>query len=127
VNNKYPMLKRALLLLVLVSIPAVALATKLPSLEQNPTPGDSREHFEIAMTTMGFEPLELVIPTNEKIEIVIKNNIQAPIEFDCPEIKYTKIIQPSRTISIFLENVKPGTYRYVDAFNGEYKGFITAK
>jgi len=89
--------------------------------------GAKVESFEIIMKNHEFSPVELVVPADKPIKIVIKNQDSAPIEFESVHLNREKIIQPNGEATLNFGPLKAGTYRYRDDFNENAKGFITVK
>ena len=92
-----------------------------------PALADEAKTFQITMKNHAFDPLELVVPAGEKLKIVVKNTDTAPIEFESSQLSREKVVQPGGEVTILLNPLKAGTYRYVDDFNHDSKGFITVK
>ena len=83
--------------------------------------------FEIVMKDHRFSPLELVVPADKDVKIIVKNKDQSPIEFESVHLNREKIIQPNGEVTLTFKPLKAGTYRYRDDFNEDAKGFITVK
>jgi heme/copper-type cytochrome/quinol oxidase subunit 2 len=83
--------------------------------------------FEIVMKDHQFSPMELVVPADKDVKIIVKNKDKSPIEFESVHLNREKIIQPNAEVTLTFKPLKAGTYRYRDDFNEDAKGFITVK
>ena len=86
------------------------------------------EDFKIIIKNHQFEPSELTIPANKKVKLIVENQDSTAEEFESHDLNREKIIAGGKSATIFLDSLKPGTYKYVGEFNEEKaKGTIIAK
>ena len=74
-----------------------------------------------------FTPQPLVLPANQKIKLIVKNQQSTPAEFESAELNREKVVQPNSEITVILGPLDPGTYGYFDDFYHEATGKITVK
>lgn len=74
-----------------------------------------------------FTPKTLVLPANQKIKLIVKNQQSTPAEFESSELNREKVVQPNSEITVILGPLDPGTYGYFDDFHHETTGTITVK
>ncbi len=107
--HKYKFLLAVLTLLV--SFPALAHA----------------DNYILTLKDHQFAPKELVLPANQKIKLIVRNQQTMTAEFESAELDREKVVQPNDQITVFLGPLDPGTYRYFDDFHRETTGTITVK
>jgi plastocyanin len=84
--------------------------------------------FRIVIKNHKFTPENLEVPAGEKIKLIVENQDKTPEEFESHDLNREKIIAGGKSATIFLDSLKPGTYKYVGEFNEETaKGTIIAK
>ncbi len=64
-----------------------------------------------------FSPVEITIPANEKIKLIVKNDDPTPEEFESYELNREKIIAGNRKATIFIGPLEPGRYPFFGEFN----------
>ena len=74
-----------------------------------------------------FTPKELVLPANQKIKLIVKNQQTTPAEFESAELDREKVVDANGEITVFLGPLEPGTYGYFDDFHRDTTGTITVK
>jgi hypothetical protein len=74
-----------------------------------------------------FTPKELVLPANQKIKLIVKNQQTANAEFESAALNREKVVEANGEITIILGPLDPGTYPYFDDFHQETTGKITVK
>jgi hypothetical protein len=99
------------ILTALIAFPAVAQA----------------EDYVLTLKDHQFTPKELVLPANQKVKLIVKNEQSTSAEFESAELNREKAIEPNGEITVFLGPVDPGTYGYFDDFHRETTGTITFK
>ena len=63
-----------------------------------------------------FEPSEIKVPVNKRIELMVENKGPGPEEFESKSLKREKVIPVGQTVKITLGMLKKGTY----GFFGDY-------
>jgi hypothetical protein len=106
---------------------ALPLALLLPSPALADAAGDEPSPYYITMKNREFTPLELVVPTDQNLKIIVKNEDPSPIEFKSVVLDRHKIIPPGAEATITFFPLLRGTYNYYDNFNRDAKGFITVQ
>ena len=71
-----------------------------------------------------FEPSEITVPAGVKAELVIRNELQKPAEFESHSLKREKVIPPGGSARIFVGPLKPGRYEFIDEFQPGTKGVL---
>lgn len=83
--------------------------------------------YTITLKDQAFSPKELAIPANEKVQVTVKNEDNAPIEFESHQLKREKVIQPHAEITIPVGPLPEGKYEYYDEFHDGSVGTVVAK
>ena len=75
-----------------------------------------------------FEPSELKVPANKRIELMVENKGPGAEEFESKELKREKVIPEGQTVKITLGNLRKGTYKFFGDYHAETaQGKITAE
>jgi hypothetical protein len=75
-----------------------------------------------------FEPSSVTLPANKPVELQVTNASDAAIEFESFELHRERVVQPGQTITVFIPALAPGSYPFVNDFNGaEAKGEIVSR
>lgn len=75
-----------------------------------------------------FEPSELVVPSGEKIRLIVVNNDASPEEFESYTLNREKVVAGNSTIKMFIGPLKPGRYPFMGEFNqSTAQGVIVVK
>jgi len=75
-----------------------------------------------------FQPTEIEIPANKKIELIVKNEDSSPEEFESTELRREKVVPGGQQITVYIGPLKPGRYEFFGDFNPKTaRGHIVAK
>ncbi|MDE2616698.1 MAG: cupredoxin domain-containing protein [Burkholderiales bacterium] len=91
----------SILFALLLSVPAWAAGTE----------------YQLVIREHRFEPIELRVPANQKVKLVVHNQDSTPEEFESHELNREKVIAPGAKATIFVGPLKPGRYPFVGEFN----------
>jgi hypothetical protein len=84
--------------------------------------------FSLTIRNHRFEPAELVVPADQKIELRVINQDPTPEEFESSELHREKVVPGGKQISVFIGPLKPGSYEFFGDFNpATARGHIVAK
>ena len=64
-----------------------------------------------------FEPMELRVPANERVKIVIHNQDAKAEEFDSHALNREKLVPAGAKVSVFVGPLKPGRYPFAGEYN----------
>lgn len=64
-----------------------------------------------------FDPSEVTVPANERVELIIENHDSTPEEFESQDLRREKIVPGNGKISVFVGPLPPGTYGFVGEFH----------
>ena len=93
-------------------------------------PGFAEEKvYELTIKDHRFYPEELIVPSGEKIKLVIKNEDETAEEFESYDLSREVVIKGKSTGSIFIGPLKSGkVYKYVGDFHKlQARGIIKTK
>ena len=75
-----------------------------------------------------FEPVELTVPANTKVRLLVKNADPTPEEFESYELNREKVVPGNSELMLFIGPLAPGTYPFFGDFNQDTaQGRIIAK
>lgn len=66
-----------------------------------------------------FEPSEIYVHANKRIELIIENLDDSVEEFESRDLKREKIIPAHSTVKIMFPPLKQGSYKFFGEFNEE--------
>lgn len=86
------------------------------------------EDFKIVIKDHQFEPSELVVPSQKKLEILVENQDPSREKFYSYELHREKVISGNDKATIIIGPLRPGTYKYEGYYNSKTAhGTIIAK
>jgi len=84
--------------------------------------------FSLTIRNHRFEPAELVVPVDQKIELRVINQDPTPEEFESSDLHREKVVPGGKQISVFIGPLKAGSYEFFGDFNrATARGHIVAK
>lgn len=91
-------------------------------------PARAAEEFTIRIKDHMFDPVELHVPADTKVKLIIVNEDPTPEEFESYDLNREKIVAGNATISLFIGPLDPGRYEYFGEFNMDTAlGWIVAE
>lgn len=97
-------MKRLSPLLFAAMLPSLASAADVPS-------------YTLTLKDHRYQPSELRIPANTRIELEVINRDPSPEEFESDDFPAEKIVMPNSRVSLFIGPFKPGHYRFYGDFH----------
>lgn len=79
----------------------------------------SKNQYELTITNHRFEPAELTIPANTKVQLVVHNKDNSIEEFESHSLHREKIIGPNKSVIINIGPLPPGVYPFEGEFNAD--------
>ena len=76
----------------------------------------AEDEYKITIENHAFAPMELKVPAEKKIKLVIENLDSTPEEFESYDLNREKLIGGRSKSAIYIGPLKPGRY----AFFGEF-------
>lgn len=73
--------------------------------------------FQLTIRDHRFDPVELQVPANVKVKLVVKNADGTPEEFESAELRREKIVPAGQEIVVYVGPLKPGTYEFFGDFH----------
>ena len=73
--------------------------------------------YTLTIKNHQFEPTQLEIPANTKVQLVVKNSDPTPEEFESTELRREKVIPGGQEETIYIGPLAPGTYEFFGDFN----------
>jgi len=87
-----------------------------------------KPEFIIELKDHLFHPSELIIPSNQKVKLLIYNRDDTPEEFDSFDLNREKVMFPHKKTVIFIGPLSAGTYKFFGEFNpNSAKGLVLVK
>jgi len=104
--------RSVLFIAVLCGVLYGALSVQLAQAEELPT-------FQVVAKNGHFEPTKMEVPAGKRIKIVVKNEGPGPEEFESADLRIEKVIAAGASSFVVINNLKPGTYRFIGEFHAE--------
>lgn len=73
--------------------------------------------YEITLKDQTFTPAELKVPAGEPFTIRLKNENDAPAEFESKDMKFEKIVAGHSTILARVKALPGGEFEYYDEYH----------
>jgi plastocyanin domain-containing protein len=73
--------------------------------------------YTLTIKNHQFEPTQLQIPANTKVQLIVKNADPTPEEFESTELHREKVIPGGQEETIYVGPLAPGTYEFTGDFN----------
>lgn len=109
------------------SIRAATFGAMVGSLALGSSAGAQGE-YALTIRNHRFEPAELFIPANQKVELHVTNADATPEEFEAASLHREKVIPAGQTLTIYVGPVAPGRYEFFGDFNPDTaRGALFAK
>jgi hypothetical protein len=84
--------------------------------------------FNLTIRNHRFEPTEIEVPANQKIELRVINQDSTPEEFESNELHREKVVTGGQQITVYVGPLRPGTYEFFGDFNpSTARGHLIAK
>lgn len=64
-----------------------------------------------------FYPSQIIIPTNQKVKLLIENQDSTPEEFDSFDLNREKVLYPNRKSIIYIGPLSKGRYDFFGEFS----------
>jgi hypothetical protein len=85
------------------------------------------DDLTITLDKDGYAPSSLNVPAGQVFELTVKNDTQAPMEFESSALKREKYVKPNDKASLKVGPLEKGTYLYFNDFHRETTGVIVAQ
>lgn len=91
-------------------------------------PVRAEDPYEIVLKGKTFTPDRLKVQAGKTFFIKVRNENDAPAEFESKDIKVEKIVAGHSEVLARVKALKPGTYTFFDDYHAdETRGIITAE
>jgi hypothetical protein len=75
------------------------------------------DEFALTLRDHRFSPVEIRVPANRKVRLVVDNQDATPEEFDSHALNREKVIPGKSKAVIFIGPLAPGRYPFMGEFN----------
>jgi hypothetical protein len=83
--------------------------------------------YSIAIKDRKFQPADIEIPANQKIELQVRNLDATPAEFESSDLRREKVVPGGDSVIVYIGPLDPGRYEFFNDFNPAARGHIVAK
>jgi hypothetical protein len=104
---------------LMLALPLV-LVTAIPALADDPV-------VTITLKDHQFAPVDVQVPANVKVQLLIKNEQDTVAEFESNSLHREKIVTAGGQISVPVGPLDPGSYEFFDDFHNASRGHLIAK
>lgn len=92
-----------------------------------PVRADDNKDYVLVLKDHQFSPKDLVLPANQKLKLIVKNEQATTAEFESADLDREKVVEANSEITVFLGPLDAGTYTYFDDFHHATTGTLTVK
>lgn len=78
----------------------------------------------IAVRDAGFDPPEVRAPSGSRVRLEVANETGSPVEFESFQLNRERVIKPGQRASLYLSDLAPGRYEFLDDFHRERRGVL---
>lgn len=115
-------------MLCLRRAPLCALSLSLLAFAAMAAQAGDQTAYQIVLKGKAFMPDRLEVPAGKTFFITVKNENDAPAEFESKDFKVEKIVAGHSEILARVKALKPGTYTFFDDYHAdETRGIIVAQ
>lgn len=72
----------------------------------------STDQYELTITNHRFEPAELVVPADTRVQLVVHNDDDLPEEFESNSLHVEKMIGPNQSAVVKIGPLSAGEYEF---------------
>ena len=84
--------------------------------------------YKLTIRDHRFEPVELRVPAEKKIKLIIDNQDESAEEFESHELNREKVIPAKSTAIVYIGPLSPGRYPFIGEFHSDTaKGMLIAE
>ncbi|AWN14454.1 cupredoxin domain-containing protein [Salinisphaera sp. LB1] len=112
-NNRVVFAILAILVIMLVGLPAVGLAKDAD--------------YRLAITKQGFQPQALSIPAGKRVKVMVHNKLALPAEFESYDFTVEKVVPGGTTVPVYIGPLKKGHYKFFNDFAQNMQGKLTVR
>ena len=76
-----------------------------------------KDEYKIVIKDHRFSPAPLVIPSDQKIKLIVENHDPTVEEFESYDLNREKVVAGNGKITLFVGPLKSGTYKYFGEFH----------
>ena len=73
--------------------------------------------FTITLRDHRFDPVEVHVPSGQRVKLIVDNQDPTPEEFESKVLKKEKVIPGKSKATILIGPLRPGRYPFVGEFN----------
>ena len=77
------------------------------------------QEFTLTVRDHKFVPMQLTIPANTKVKLLVVNEDVTPEEFESYELNREKVVTGKGKITVFVGPLKPGRYPFFGDFHSD--------
>jgi hypothetical protein len=103
------------------------LLALLPLLAAGPVHAADPPVFTLTLRNRQFEPSQIDVPADTKIELHVRNADPTPAEFESAEMHREKVVTGGQEITVFIGPLRAGSYEFFDDFHPTTRGHVVAR
>ena len=81
---------------------------------------------QIDIRAQAFQPAEIQVPADVKVELHVVNNDDLPAEFESYDLSREIVVPAHGQVKVFIGPLKAGRYRFFNDFHQESEGYVVA-
>ena len=80
---------------------------------------DDVPEFQLVIKDHHYQPVELKVPADTKIKLIVKNEDATPEEFESTDFSRETVVLPNHTVVIYVGPLRAGSYGFFGDFHRE--------
>jgi hypothetical protein len=89
--------------------------------------GAQQPAFTLTIRNHQFEPAELEVPANARVQITVRNLDPTAAEFESVELRREKVIPANSDGVVYVGPLRPGRYEFFDDLHPTTRGAIVVR
>jgi hypothetical protein len=106
---------------------AFAIFALLPLLAAGQAHAAEPPRVSLTLRNHQFEPTQLDVPADTKLELHVRNADPTPAEFESAELHREKVVTGGQEITVYIGPLRAGSYEFFDDFHPTARGRIVAR
>jgi plastocyanin len=82
---------------------------------------------QIDIKAQAFQPAEITVPADVKVELHVVNGDDLPAEFESYDLGREIVVPAHGQVKVFIGPLKAGRYKFFNDFHQESEGYVVVK
>ncbi|HEY1773286.1 MAG TPA: cupredoxin domain-containing protein [Gammaproteobacteria bacterium] len=105
----------------------IALATAILGAATLSAQAADNPPVQIDIKAQAFQPAEIQVPADVKVELHVVNDDDLPAEFESYDLGREIVVPAHDQVKVFIGPLKAGRYKFFNDFHQESEGYVVVK